>query len=166
MSQSVFKKIIVVLGIFFILIAISIISFYTWFDHVSTWRYCVEDFETYQADFEAVAKFCQEYVPQSKPTEDGRTIFGYNYTQEYMYCNWERIDVPEDIISKFKNIKQAFPDKDAQLDYIFCTDEQVYFSTGVYSVVYSKNGKPEYLEGVNKGTSKKICKNWYHVVRD
>ncbi len=137
------------------------------FNNTSTWKYCVEDFEAYRKDFEIVTHFCQEYIAQNETLENERIIFVYNFKEKELLCDWENIDVSDEINKSFENVKSAFPNKDAQFDSITVEDGKVYFEThnGLYSVVYSEEEKPQMVDGVNLGKSRRIYGNWYHVVK-
>lgn len=52
------------------------------FNNTSTWKYCVEDFDTYRADFEMVADFCQDHVAQNKVLSNERIIFVYSFAKK------------------------------------------------------------------------------------
>lgn len=136
------------------------------FNHTSTWKYRVEDFETYRKDFEIVAEYCQAHVEQNSLPENEHIIFVYNSNKKELLCDWENVEAPEMIKKSFESVKAAFPNKDAQFDSIAIQDGKVYFKTnnGLYSVVYSDEGRPKQVDGVNMGKSKKIVDNWYHVV--
>lgn len=153
---------IVVLGVVIVLcLAINL-----WFNNFGATGYNIEKFEAYREDFEMVAKFCQKQVMQDN-LEKERIIFVYNFQKKELLCDWNVIETSESIKKSFENIKKAFPDKDAQFDSITVDKYNVYFVThnGLYSVVYSEEENPEYLDGVNKGTSKKIDDNWYYIVK-
>lgn len=152
---------------FLVLIIVFHFGIYIWFENTSKWKYNVEKFETFREDFEIVAEFCQDYIGQNNDMEKERIIFVYNFSKKELLCNWQNIKLSEEVKKSLENVKIAFPNKDAQFDSITCDEGNVYFETqnGLYSVVFSAKGKPEYLDGVNKGTSRKIDDNWYHVVR-
>ena len=77
------------------------------------------------------------------------------------------IETSETINKSFENVEKAFPNKDAKFDSITCDRGKVYFEThnGLYSVVYSRGEKPQFVDIVHQGVSKKIDDNWYHVVK-
>lgn len=137
------------------------------FDYTSTWKYCVENFDTYREDFETVAEFCRDYIAQNEVLENERIIFVYSSAKKELLCDWENIEVSDDIKESLENVKSAFQNKDAQFDSITVEDGKVYFEThnGLYSVICSKDGKPSTLDGVNECKSKKISDSWYHAVR-
>lgn len=137
------------------------------FNNTSTWKYCVEDFDTYREDFEMVAEFCQNHVAQNEALENENIIFVYNSTKKELLCDWNVIETSETMNKSFENVKSAFPNKDAQFDSITVENGKVYFEThnGLYSVVYSEEEKPQLVDGVNLGKSRRIDGNWYHVVK-
>ena len=175
---------------FYILIAavffISAIMFYLsgcsilYFMHQSKWGYCIDDFEVYQADFEAVSKFCQDYLIHCGAFGSQKRWFfvyeplfsGAQKGQLYArpvdpyLSEWQMIETPEEIALCIVRIESAFKHKDASFDLIECFDGKVYFETynGLYSVVYSPNERPEYVDFVHKGMARKITGDWYHVV--
>lgn len=148
-------------------IVVFYFGFYGQFEYVSTWKYNVENFETYREDFEIVAEYCQDYIRQNGDSEKASIIFVYNFSKKELLCDWKNVEVSETIRKSFENVKAAFPNKDAQFDSVTVIEDKVYFEThnGLYSVVYSKDEPPKYLEGINKGYSKKIDDGWYHVVK-
>lgn len=163
-----FKKPFVIIHLMAISVAIIVyLIIHIWFGNTSTWKYCVEDFDTYRKDFEIVTDFCQEYIAQNKDLENERIIFVYSSTKKELLCDWKVIEMLETINKSFENVKSAFPNKDAQFDSITVEDGKVYFEThnGLYSVVYSEEEKPQLVDGVNLGKSRKIDGNWYHVVK-
>lgn len=137
------------------------------FGNISKWKYCVEDFETYRKDFEIVTDFCQEYIVQNEALENERIIFVYDFKEKELLCDWENVDVSDAIKKSFEKIKEAFPNKDAQFDSVTVAQGKIYFEThnGLYSVVYSDKETPKLVDGVNKGKSRRIYGNWYHVVK-
>ncbi len=154
------------------IVTLSVIIFFylgihIWFNNTSTWKYCVEDFETYREDFEMVAEFCEDYIAQNEVLENERIIFDYSSTKKELLCDWKVIETSETINKSFENVKSAFPNKDAQFDSITVYEGKVYFEThsGLYSVVYSEEDRPKLVDGVNLGKSRKIDGNWYHVVK-
>lgn len=82
-------------------------------------------------------------------------------------CDWKVVEMSEAINKSLEKLKSAFQNKDAQFDSITVEDGKVYFEThnGLYSVVYSEKEKPQFVDGVNLGRSRKIDYNWYHVVK-
>ena len=167
-----FKKPFIIIPVLIpvLVLSVKIISFlvaHILFGYTSTWIYCVEDFGTYRKDFEIVAEFCQEHIAQKGALEKERIIFVYNFKKKELLCDWKNIEVSDEIKKSLENIKIAFPCKDAQFDSITVDERNIYFKThnGLYSVVYSKEGRPKLVDGVNKGKSRRIDDNWYHVVR-
>ena len=179
----------------FILILIMMLSFSgcRWlaivtFDYVSTWRFCVDDFKDYQKHFEAIAAFCLDYSQQNNTLGEDRWLFSYDFKKNALNLlvqkdpndvstlAWETIECSEEIKMSFRQIEPAFKNKDATFyGDVSCVDGIVYFETsgGHYSVVYSPDKKPEYLDGINKGKCKRIvddwfyiADDWYHVVRE
>lgn len=179
----------------FILILIIMLSFNgcRWlaivtFDYVSTWRFCVDDFKDYQKHFEAIAAFCLEYSQQNNTSGEARWRFSYDFKKNTLNLlvkedlndpltwKWETVECSEEIKINFRKIEPAFKNKDAAFyGDVTCADGIVYFETsgGHYSVVYSPDKKPEYLDGKNKGKWKRIvddwfyiADDWYHVVRE
>lgn len=161
------KTVVIWIGILLISPVILYMLIFGWFDYVSDWKYNVENFEYYQQDFETVVNFCLEYDENSNYSE--AIMFSFSANKESLFCynNNKRIEIPEEYKLSFRRISEAFPHKDAYLDTITCLNGIVYFETdnSLYSVVYSPNGKPKYLDSVNEGKSKKIVENWYHVIR-
>lgn len=137
------------------------------FNNTSTWKYCVEDFEAYRKDFVIVTDFCREYIVQNETLENERIIFVYDSKEKELLCDWENVDVSDEIKKSFEKIKEAFPNKDAQFDSVTVAQGKTYFEThnGLYSVVYSEEKIPKLVDGVNKGKSRRIYGNWYHVVK-
>lgn len=72
------------------------------FGNTSTWEYCVEDFETYRKDFEIVTDFCQEYIVQNEALENERIIFVYDSKEKELLCDWENVDVSDEIKKSFE----------------------------------------------------------------
>lgn len=163
-----FKKPFIIISILALcVVIIPYLGAHIWFNSTSTWKYCVKDFETYRKDFEMLAEYCQAYTLHNGFLENGRTLFVYNSKERELLCDWENIEAPDEIKRGFEKIKVAFPHKDAQFDSITVDREKVYFEThnGLYSVVYSNKETPKLVDGVNRGKSKKIDNNWYHVVK-
>ena len=151
-----------------------------YFMHQTKWGYCIDDFEVYQADFEAVSKFCQDFLTDCGARDSQERWFfcyepaipGVQKGQLYarlvdpIFCEWQMIETPEEIALSVVRIESAFIHKDANFDNIECFDGKVYFEThnGLYSIVYSPNERPEYVDFYHKGMAKKIIGDWYHVV--
>lgn len=138
------------------------------FIYVSKWKYIVEDFDSYQKDFIAVADFCGDYIAK-KTEEDENAYHWISYSRQQLYYNGEALQVSEELKESIIRIEEAFPNKDAKLDSIWCYGHTVYFSTdhGQYSLVYSPDGKPVSMDGREKTDiyKRKIVDDWYHVVR-
>ena len=167
MLKSFKKPFVIISSIVLSLVIIFYLVICIWFWNTSTWKYCVDDFDTYRKDFEIVTDFCQEYIAQNKALENERIIFVYNFKEKELLCDWKNIDVSDGIKKSFENIKEAFPHKDAQFDSVTVVQGKTYFEThnGLYSVVYSDEETPKLVDGVNKGKSRRIYGDWYHVVK-
>lgn len=167
MLKNFNKSFIILPTVTLILIILFYVGIYIWFGYTSKWKYNVECFETYRNDFEKVAEFCQDYIRQNEDLEEERLIFVYNFSKKELLCNRQSIKTSEEVKKSFENVKKAFPNKDAKFDSITCDGGKVFFEThnGLYSVVYSKEEKPQFVDTVHQGVSKKIDDNWYHVVK-
>lgn len=150
-----------------------------YFAYQSKWGYCIDDFHNYQADFEAVANFCQDYLKNIGAFENGeRWLIYYEprfsgvqkgqlYAIKASYLSdWQMIVTPVEIGLCVERLSSAFRHKDANFDHIECFGGKVYFEThnGLYSVVYSPNERPAHVDFVHKGMAKRITGDWYHVV--
>ncbi len=170
MMKSFLNKLKILVKIAIIILILLIIRYvviFVWFDYSNTWQYNVENFEVYQEDFRAIAEFCVDYCERQNISLSENAMFILASNEDELLYEYQTISMTDEIKASLVNIKGAFSNAQAQLDHINVQDETIYFVThnGLYSVVYSPNGKPEYLDGKNKGVSKKITDNWYHVVR-
>ena len=164
--MKVSKKImLVILTVFVIMLLITIthLGIIFHFSHVTKWKYNIENFEDCKSDFESIAEFCLEYDDQITETK----LFSYNNRENKLFYDSKVVDLTEAQKQSLENIENAFPNKDAKFDYIRCSDGVVYFITdnSYYSVVYSPNKRPKYIDGTNEGISKKIQDDWYHIIR-
>ncbi len=156
--------------VFIIILVLLIVRFlviHIWFGYASRWKYNVENFEVYQEDFEKIANLCIDYCEQQNISKSEKSLFILaSYENELLY-KAQTISMADETRASLENIKGSFRDDDAQLDYIEVRDGTVYFVThnGLYSVVYSPDEKPKYVDGVNVGVSRKIIDNWYHVAK-
>ena len=144
--------------------------------YVAQWVYCVDDFELHKEEFEAIADFCQEYLAEQGNTGNESWTFRYDEERERLLCtkteepiySTQKVTLPNEIQACFEKIEPTFWHEDAKLYAIICVGETVYFTThnNLYSVVYSPEGIPGYLDGVKEGMTLQILGDWYHVVED
>ena len=77
--------------------------------------------------------------------ENERIIFVCDFKEKELLCDWENIDVSDEMKKSFEKIKEAFPNKDVQFDSVTVAQGKTYFEThnGLYSVVYSEEETPK-----------------------
>lgn len=153
-----------------ILIAAAIpAAIYLQFSYVTTWKYCAE-FDDFAEEFQTVADYVLSessgktgYYDVSRTESGDKTLYDPE-TKCYL-------DLPAEVSASLDRIdsKEAFPNKDSDLDLIYFSGQCVRFKKegGCYALVYSPEGKPTYWHSPNDGKTilvKTIGNGWYHVV--
>lgn len=143
------------------------LSFY----YATRWKYNVEDFPEYQEDFAQVAAFCSAFIQEERENDaDAEEWFWVNTGLKYAGRSVD-LEIDPDLQERIERIREAFPDPEATLDFIWChEDGSVYFvaSGQYYALAYCPFGKPVSVNGSDDGAScvsKKIVAHWYHVAR-
>lgn len=140
------------------------------FSHASQTKYYAE-FQSYKDNFVLIKDFIMEKYPDSWNTclcvdimEDGSRTLYDPHIEEYL-------ELPKQVSSALKTIDEhAFPNKDSDFDLIRIYGSRISFSivNGQYSLVYSSEGKPTFVNGPNEGCElfvKNLGDGWYHVVK-
>lgn len=154
----------------------SFVDYYLFFKEDLKWEHCIENdmFAKYQNDFLSITKIAHNNVDLD--SDFNFLTFGVDYeTKElylYSFQSKSRISLTERESKSLIDVDNAFPDKDTQLDNIRVYPNYVYFNTinGQYSLVYSANDSEPTFIYLNSHEEKnifvkKICENWYHVVK-
>ncbi len=154
-----------------IVIAVLILAFIgpiLYFDYVNTWKLNA-NYEEYADEFNLV----KDYIAEEFPNESDKWV-SVSYSSTYGLRIYdpdadEYLQVRDDALVALRVIsKEAFPDKDSDLDVIRIHGDRISFCTesGHYALVYSPNKKPTWLNSPDKKDKvkvKKIGEGWYHV---
>ena len=143
------------------------------FRYANRWKYTVENFDEYKADFEITANFCRDYFENKRPDQQypNDWIYYGSYNREkFLSYNGTRLDISSDLQDAINRIDQAFADKDSNLAVIRYDTEGVAFEieNGRYSLVYSfYDKKPVFIKSADGNYDiliRKIENHWYHTV--
>lgn len=132
------------------------------------WDRCVS--REYDKDFDSIADFVSKYTDAADQLDCH--VMEVKISEWALFFNGEKLNLSVEQQSNLKNIHAAFAnaDKRTEFDTIRIYNNRILFcaSSGEYAVVYSAdNSNPAFISSPDESNSvetKKIRRNWYHVI--
>lgn len=167
------KGFVLALGVL-IIVALGIttgaVIFLSIIGYSQTWRYTISDFGTYEADFQTVVNAVNSYAGDFETDLKMTFLVERMVDNTALYFEGNKLKLDESEQSALEHIREAFSDSDAPLESIRVYPGRISFhiSNGQYALVYTlDDSKPTFVNTPDETQTvltKKIQKNWYHVV--
>lgn len=150
-----------------LILAVQYVPYWAFMHSNTLWTYCV-DFDEYEDEFTLVKDYVMELYPDEEEKLLSISALGSEKAPRlYDVDTKTYLDCPSDITEAL----QIMLGHKQGLNIIRIFGNRVYFSMemGYYSLVYSPDGKPTFVNGPNETCGcdvRRIGGGWYHVVLD